>query len=746
MLHLKINLNLYFPPVLSLRSLSGSVGSSSLSSAASESSHKTPVKRVSFSATNSIINGDTGEQIVKHRDSIISASTDSSEDSNSSGGSFGSEGRLGASFRGKMRPKLPLSTDTTRNLAEMCNVPTVEEGPEAIYAESPYSKGNQHCRTGSSSSVASAGFTRNDRRRASMQERRGSLSSAGSDNSHRLSQPQTRAPPMSPVMKQHSMDSVANGKQNTNCQGHVRRRSDSLVGSVVDQGNSESPTNNAHYGTAPNSNSSPLYSTVYSSVTEELRRSNLNNGTTYADNVPEPEPLYNQIRSPTSTIKHRPKKSSLPPPPEHWDEMNGHEGSPPPLPPPIDSMQMLPPPPPTNNQESLYTTAQAMRSPPPPTAPKPLNGHSNPLPPPPPSCNSLPPPPPTMMSQQSLPPPAVANNTAAANQLYHSSPPSANPTAYATPQSTPATAQSPRQPPPAPSLATQKQPPPPPLRIPSHDSVNQSSPSSANSSPLHVPMPPPMPPITPKLPPPTLPKSTVMAPPPGVIMSNMSSPPPPPSVTQHQAKNVGQNGVYENPKGKNLHNGMSNNTSSLPHSIRQSGVSSEDFSGPPQSPSLPFLSELSKRTNPDNAGNKCPVDLRNGQSPMSPNAQHHRRSASAGGVNKGGRAPPPPPPKRNEATRLSASDNPSSPNTPISPTAVDPNNQNGLASPLIANPIYENFDGIMDIDELPPPPPELLVGLPQSDPESHRTSASGKKPKPPPPPPKRSRDTQLLNC
>ncbi|KAL4222944.1 Ras-associated and pleckstrin y domains-containing protein 1 [Mactra antiquata] len=78
---------------------------------------KVPVKRVSFSNTHSVIN-DTGEEVlpVRHRDSITSASTDSSEDSTSSG-----EGRFGAmSHRSsKLRAKLPVTTGTTKHLSEM---------------------------------------------------------------------------------------------------------------------------------------------------------------------------------------------------------------------------------------------------------------------------------------------------------------------------------------------------------------------------------------------------------------------------------------------------------------------------------------------------------------------------------------------------------------------------------------------------------------------------------------------------
>ncbi|XP_052245813.1 ras-associated and pleckstrin homology domains-containing protein 1-like isoform X3 [Dreissena polymorpha] len=79
---------------------------------------KPPVKRVSFSNTHSVIH-DPGDEVVhcvRHRDSITSASTDSSEDSTSSG-----EGRYGGLVhRGsKLRAKLPVTTGTTKQISEM---------------------------------------------------------------------------------------------------------------------------------------------------------------------------------------------------------------------------------------------------------------------------------------------------------------------------------------------------------------------------------------------------------------------------------------------------------------------------------------------------------------------------------------------------------------------------------------------------------------------------------------------------
>ncbi|XP_036362670.1 ras-associated and pleckstrin homology domains-containing protein 1 isoform X4 [Octopus sinensis] len=96
-----------------------------------ESPQKAPVKRVSFSNTHCIINADAGEELVpmRHRDSITSASTDSSEESNSSGESKVSGG---TSLRGKMKPKLPVTTGTTRQISEMVQM-AMEDRAQVLY-------------------------------------------------------------------------------------------------------------------------------------------------------------------------------------------------------------------------------------------------------------------------------------------------------------------------------------------------------------------------------------------------------------------------------------------------------------------------------------------------------------------------------------------------------------------------------------------------------------------------------------
>ncbi|XP_059163290.1 ras-associated and pleckstrin homology domains-containing protein 1-like isoform X2 [Physella acuta] len=636
------------------RSLSGSVGSSSIGSSVSESSHKTPVKRVSFSATHSIINGDSVEQVVKHRDSIISASTDSSEDSNSSG-----EIRPGASFRGKMRPRLPVTTETTRQLADMCNV-SMDENAEAIYAETHYRGG-------------SSAFARTDRRRASMQERRGSCGSAGSDNSQRSSHV-TRHSSMASSIKQHSLDSGAEQhtspvvKQSSpvpvdSPYQHVRRKSEPSVAAVIGTVVEESPHS--------------TYSPVYSPLREEKGElESLEQTHMYTIDQAHAEPVYNQIKSPASVRQTKVSNPAIPPPAQFREGESNH------IPSFIHSNHEVTP--------SPHVQPMQVPPPPPPGPPAPIANNQKFLESPYGTCPSQPPSQPTGQppSQPHLKssPPATLPKPQSSQSLNGSTLPSGLP----------------------------KQAPPPPARLSSNESTSSCSGlDSVTSSPIHVPIPPPMPPLTPKLPPPTLPKSSHAATTGASLIGNNAKPPTSPGVFHTEGLSSKTNGQPDGAKVKGRHN----------------STSSDEITGcPPQSPSLPFLSELSKRNNQDLNGGDT-VELRNGQ-PTSL-AQQHRRSASAGGVvgRNDKKCAPPPPPKRSENTRLS-----------MDLILQQHSDNNGTSVPL-HDPIYENFDGIMDIDELPPPPPELLMDLPFAESESQRTC--GKKPKPPPPPPKRSKDTQL---
>lgn len=168
------------------------------------------------------------------------------------------------------------------------------------------------------------------------------------------------------------------------------------------------------------------------------------------------------------------------------------------------------------------------------------------------------------------------------------------------------------------------------------------------------------------------------------------------------------------------------------HMSVQSSVSSSDDHLPQQ---LPFLSELSQR--PQKGGGKVPpatlpkpesgpkniqkyngansyelgVTSPNGPSPLRPNSNIGNKSR-------------PPPPQRSENTRLSSE---------IKTTSAD------IHSVPNYDPLYENLgecEGLIDINDLPLPPPELLEGIGGGVP---------KKGKVPPPPPKRSLETHLTS-
>ncbi|XP_052094999.1 ras-associated and pleckstrin homology domains-containing protein 1-like isoform X3 [Mytilus californianus] len=170
-------------------------------------------------------------------------------------------------------------------------------------------------------------------------------------------------------------------------------------------------------------------------------------------------------------------------------------------------------------------------------------------------------------------------------------------------------------------------------------------------------------------------------------------------------------------------------------SVQSSVSSSDDHCHLPQQ--LPFLSELSQR--PQRAGGKVPpatlpkpdsgpkniqkyngansyelgVTSPNGPLPSRPNSNIGNKSR-----------PPPPPPQRSENTRLSSE---------IKTTSAD------IHSVPNYDPLYEilgECEGLIDINDLPLPPPELLEGIGGGVP---------KKGKVPPPPPKRSSDTQLTS-
>lgn len=631
------------------RSLSGSIGSSSIGSSISESGHKTPIKRVSFSKTHSIINGDSGEQTIRHRDSIISSSTDSSEDSNTSG-----ETRLGSSFRGKMRPKLPVTTETTRQLADMCNV-SIDETAEGIYAETHHHR-------------SQVNFSRSDRKRSSMPECRRPHSASGSEYGHRSTYVKS-----SSSIKQHSMDSgvdisqVYNKQNNSSSEGyyqHIGRRSELTT-------SSKPP--------------SSIYSTVYSSLREEQHvLPEVDVKSPYRNRPEDSDKIYNQIKCPTPTLpsemaRDRLCSTAIPPPPQFREMTNEVNHMPhsaalhadklvseqllhaPRLMSPVSfsssitsaemakSQQKL-----HNLKESPYNVAVSVSS----------SSHSK---------ASLPP----TLPKPHITPASIANSLKLKiNELPNDSLSSP----FGSPSNEPLV----------------------------HSSVHTSTHPSVTTT-------------SSKIPPPTLPKTSLYTRAASPVVSGC----PLRSSSLH---------AFKPPLGdRQLAEKAGQADSSLTKSDGEyNSVPYEINSCHFQSSTLPLAPEFSRK-HPEPEADNSSVEMRSDQ-PLS--ASSNSTSASAGSlvVKLDKKTAPPPPPKRNESTRLSVE---------LTRQQNQCSEQNGICVQML-DPVYENVDDMMNIDELPPPPPELLMDLPSSELEEPNYGLA-KKPKPPPPPPKRSKETHIFH-
>ncbi|XP_041366457.1 ras-associated and pleckstrin homology domains-containing protein 1-like isoform X2 [Gigantopelta aegis] len=727
---------------------------------------KTPVKRVSFSNTHSIINADTGEELLhpKHRDSITSASTDSSEDSNSSG-----EGRHSLSARGKLRPKLPVTTETTRQLSEMFQTSTdnVSYGDSVFVEDRKPSLSYSEKRRSSSSSISSD----KDRRAAEVGSKKIShvRSSSGPSQAplsqrsevcsqgdvqiqHNVSQsmsPQSVRQHTPPPARQHTPPPPPAAANMSHTITQPARSgpsppvlppaptcpAPSPVCSPQAPAKKCQPPPPPTPATASKCSQPQVKNVVPSSAACSQAANNTQNSLSSARGPPQndmPRVQQNGCASPGMNGRMTPQ------PPDghgHYQQLGGR-GPPPPPPqkgqPPPQKGQ--PPPPP---QKSNH-----------PPAPPMTQRHPG-------SMNGMPPSP-----QISRAPGMDACMNGSVGHMRKSSRSEgdgSSPTRSAIPvpmptapqeQHPPMTAPKPKQPPMSPAVSqhNKTQGHHPPMQasnsLPNGNHVGKlpqgNHPASPSFADHGVPMPPPMPLLQ------TSPTQSISQ-----RLSNIKHPSPPtatPLITassnKHGPKNIQR--TNSSPKG-NVDN--------------ESGVS------------LPFLAELSKRSSNIHHG-AAPNQVHVGHShsgqgmtrgnhtaecvsvPHQTNKANHRRSSSTGGGGGSGignkpqghpvgpksdskRPPPPPPPKRSEHTRLSS----------------DQTRQIQLDQP-VQDPIYENCEGIMDINELPPPPPEFLEGLAMKGEQQHQQhqqlqqqqqqqQASMKKGRPPPPPPKRSKDTQL---
>ena len=678
---------------------------------------KAPVKRVSFSNTHSVIH-DTGEELipVRHRDSITSASTDSSEDSTSSG-----EGRLGGmSHRNsKLRAKIPVTTGTTKQISEM--VQTSLDGS-----------------TGSmDSSVEEWKPSGCNQNMKEMAERRKSAPAGEMYNDPRgpghvkdqrsMSQTMNYDTPMSPspvnyLPFQHK--GTRGITSPTPQKGHRTHSRGSSISSVDSgdsyQGHMISPTTEIPH---PDHHQSS-----WIQYDESLGNFPLSKG----------QPIIRQgpptAQKPACIKKNRPQSS-----PVTGSIEKGHK---------------------RNTSKSSLESVEELQE-----CPRGAIPVCSPLPP-----RTIPYPP----VHLPVHPPSAANYTRSMSQPCPSSIPHSshgNSLHYQTMESEIAPASShtaPNSPAPLPPSAASCLSP----RLSAHRVIGPK---------------PVTPPVAPSMPAPT---------PPALVPSAPRNPDA--SVKTHKKRPSGGNIVVNGNDAESLQ--RSGLCPDIVASPRSHGMMTSEVQGQGQSVNkddsnqggpLPFMAELNKQmhktppasgpgpiydTIPAETGDIThksppttlpkPTNQRlNGNASQNINntpyhscdnksmdSANNRPPSSSSSVSSSTckqqqqqqqqvkKHVPPPPPKRSQSTKLSSS---SSLNT--SQSNVVPNDSHVPNTEDHVDPIYDNCDGILDISDLPPPPPELLEDLhAQSEQQGgdFQGQRSGKV-KPPPPPPKRNKETHL---
>lgn len=662
---------------------------------------KVPVKRVSFSNTHSVIH-DSGEEVlpVRHRDSITSASTDSSEDSTSSG-----EGRLGGmSHRNsKLRAKLPVTTGTTKQISEM--VQTSLDGSTGSMDSStedwkPQSASQMQREMAERRKSAPAGDVYTDRKHEGHVKDQRSMSQTMNYD------PMTGAP----VSYSSYQNKGTKGIMSPPCQKGQRSHSRGSSISSVESGDSYqghliSPTSEL-----------PIPEQQPSSwIHYDEGHGNFPLPKGQIPVVPKQGPPTAQ--KPAGIKKNRPQSSPVPGCIEKGHKRNTSKSS-------LESVEEI--------QEG--------------GSPRGSIQVSSPLPPRSVVYSSVPPHSSVSysrsMSHPSTSPLPVSSHSYHGNHSMTMEPH----TAPASPQTAPSS--------PAPTGPIGCLSP----RLSTHRVIGP--------KPITPPVVPCMPPTPPALVPPT-PRNPAV------------------SVNTHKKRPSGGNIVVNGNDAESLQqSGICPDIVATPRSQSVTSESHNTHSEDNIQGGLPFMAELSQhmhRSPPGHIYDTIPAESAevsklppqtlpkpteqrlNGNASQREHMPYHSHdnsnsvqhtdsanrlssaSVSSTTSSSSGKQPqskkqlPPPPPRRSESTKLSSSLNASQINTGSVDSYV-PNEDH-------IDPIYDNCDGILDINDLPPPPPELLEDIQDLDQgqdcQGHDQGQRSMKVKPPPPPPKRNKDTHL---
>ena len=698
--------------------------------------NKPPVKRVSFSNTHSVINADSGEELVhvRHRDSITSASTDSSEDSTSSG-----EGKMSMSHRSKMRPKLPVTTGTTKQISEMVQSSFENMTYECLMEEdwqpqvtSPVRKEFER-RKSTPSYNSTDMYSRCD----------GQDSLLMSPTSPRTCSPQHgkggKIPSQSQRMtaRSHSRGSSISSVESSDSYQSQGSYHGQYQGQFQGQyqGQCFSPTGpGSHSYDIDPASPSPLYETI----APQLQQGQ-------GQQVQKLAPPT--AAKPVTGKKLWPQSTPSAGPQELGHRRTSSKSS-------LESVEEIP-----RAEEPMITQETSVSMVTPPATPTRGQYMKTPPPPPPVAKQSQ-----HLLRSSSQPSTPTLNISAAQYHQTHSEPQLYGLDSPVDCFPTPVASQAPipMSPPVGPTQAHMPMSPPP-------STSSMSSPMSPHPS-VHrhpsITATPVSPPIAPAMPTPPLaaPPTPPLVPPtprnPNTI------------VKTHKRRPSGDQRVIDGsqPMSRSLGSDYPDIAVSRPPIVMlselplpspsrmtpqghghseghhdQCSYTAEEINYAP----LPFMAELNKHmhmtphngevhvpgtrhppeTLPKPGDNRQQINKQSSPVPSTCSSQQ-TTAMSPGGlksqpVTEPKKIAPPPPPRRSESTKLTS-------NTRTSAEIKSVPNE--------SESIYGNCDGLLDINELPPPPPELLEGYAG---DSSIKTGSGKGRPPPPPPPKRNKDTQI---